>query len=189
VVDDMKQRNKLIAVVCAILSLGMATVLVTTNQPTTDTQIKRPVKFVLSSWAYSGTEYGQGIVAVSMGWLNGSTYDNCGWFWPYTEFSDFEHGGEWFYNTTLVLSVGLYMNGTLVGVDDWETGLNYVRLNLTISSDNGTVFSENNLTYAYGLDESLAPNYYYVFNASISCFNTPTVYVAALTYEVYGVIP
>jgi len=186
----MKQRNKLIAVVCAILTmvaLGIATIPNVTIQPT-DTQIERPVKFVLSSWAYSGTEYGQGIVAVSMGWLNGSTYDNCGWFWPYTEFSDFEHGGEWFYNTTLVLSVGLYMNGTFVGVDDWETGLNYVRLNLTISTlENGTVFSENNLTYAYGLDEALAPNYYYVFNASISCFNTFAVYTATVTYEVYGV--
>ena len=147
----------------------------------------QPVKaqFVLASWDYSGTEYGQGIKSVSLVWANGTTYDNCGWFHPYSEFEDFEYGGEWFYNTSLIFAVGVYLNGTLTGVGDWETGLNHVRLNLIITFADEVVFSKENLTYSHGLGESLAPNYYYVFNTTVNCFNTVGIYTALLTYEVF----
>lgn len=150
------------------------------------TTIEPTVRLSIASWPFPG-EYGQGIKVITLVWTNGTTYDYCGWFHPYTTFREFEYGGEWFYNTSLVLGVGLFLNNTIVEADDIEDSLNYIRLNLTVSLSltGDTVFSQNNLTIDTYLDNA-DPYFYYVYNATLNCFNTQgAVYDCYLTYEVY----
>jgi hypothetical protein len=141
-------------------------------------------KFVIADWPYPD-EYGQGIQDIYLKWTNGTTYDTLGWFWPYTEFRGLD-SEDWFYNTSLVLSVFTWLNATLVGAVSLEDGLNYLKHNITVSLAGETVFSQQNFTYSWSSDYE-DPLYVYQHNVTLSCFNTyGGIYTIAIVCEIYG---
>jgi hypothetical protein len=183
----MKQRIKLIAVVCAILTLGIATVLVVTNHPTTDTQIERPVKFVLSSWSYPD-EYGQGIESIY-------AYENSSG--AYVEYPDSPY-----YSTDNILfeknitgyvwlQIYCWFNRSLAGIpNSLPQGLNLIRHTATVTQSNGTVvFSQTNFTKTAS---SQAGDPIWWLRYEVVLAFVPTMgetYTATITYEVYEAIP
>jgi len=183
----MKQRNKLIAVVCAILSLGMATVLVTTNQPTTDTHIEKPVKFILSSWEYPD-EYGQGIESIY-------AYENASG--AYVEYPDSPYyssdniqleknltGYVW-------LQIYCWFNRSLAGIpNSLPQGLILIRHTATVTQSNGTVvFSQINFTKTAS-NQAFDPLWWIRYDVVLAFIPIAgETYTATITYEVYEAIP
>lgn len=177
-------NKKSVIGVIALLSIGL---LVASIPPMIqEVSIKQSTaQFVLAvdSWSYPD-EYGQGLQRVDIVFANGTTYDVCGWFYPYETFTNFE-SDEWFFNTSMIVSVGTWLNSTLVGVATLEDGLNYIRHSITVSILGETVFSQQNFTYDTGLDAA-APMYYYAHNITLNCFNTyGAIYEITVDYEVY----
>jgi len=196
----MKQRNKLIAVVCAILTLGIATVLVVTNQPTTDTQIERPAKFVLSSWDYPD-EYGQGIDGFRF-------YENSTGAWVaapyYTHYypdyheelgvfyyldNDQDYTLNWSAGVGMKIRIYTFLNSTLTGASDLADGENYFRHSISVAGTNGTViFSQQNFTY-YHSNNLTSPLYYYEYEVVLNFLPVMgEIYSAIISYDVYGVL-
>lgn len=174
----MMRRNVPLAVALIISMLFVGIVHITTPVRA------KTFSLAMVSWTYPD-EYGQGLQSIELVFSNGTTYDSAGWFWPYVEFTDFETD-KWFFNTTLWVSVGSWVNATLVGFASWQEGLNYVRHSITISILGETMFSQQNFTYSHGLDEAVAPMYYYVHNISLSCFNNPgAIYKVEVDYEIF----
>jgi hypothetical protein len=180
----MRQRIKLIAVVCAILTLGIATVLVVTNHPTTDTQIERPAKFVLSSWSYPD-EYGQGIDRIYFDENSTGDWVNVG----SPAYPDGRNNIiDWNASVFIRLNVWCWLNSTLVGIDNTNEGKLYIRHNVTVVQNNGTiVFSQQNFTYSNAYPDA-DPMFYYSYNEVLNFVPVAgEIYTVTVTYEVYGV--
>jgi len=195
----MKQRIKLIAVVCAILTLGVAAVLVTTNQPTTDTHIEKPVKFILSSWTYPD-EYDQGIdglrfyANVSGGWVSAPYYTH---YYPdyheelgvfYYLDNDQDYTLNWSAGVRMKIRIYTVLNATLTGASDLADGKNYFRHSISVAGTNGTViFSQQNFTY-YDSNDLASPLYWYEYEVILDFVPIAgEIYTATISYEVYGV--
>jgi len=179
----MKQRNKLIAVVCAILSLGMATVLVTTNQPTSDTHIEKPVKFVLSSWDYPD-EYGQGIESIY-------AYENASGSYveypgsPYSSSDNIQleknlTGYIW-------LQIICWFNRSHVGIPNiFPQGINRIRHTVNVTQSNGTVvFSQINFTITAS-SQAFDPLWWIRYDVVLAFQPIAgEVYTATISYDIY----
>lgn len=179
------KQNNLVGIIMIFLVITILSSPIA-SQNIESVELDPVVKLSIASWPFPGY-LAQGVQRIDMVYTNGTTYDITGWFSPWTEFRNFEHGGAWFYNTSLVIGIGVFLNNTLVGADDILDGTNYLKLNLTvvITTTNTVVFSQQNLTlnaYTDGGD----PSYYYSYNATLNCFNTPgAIYECYVTYEVF----
>ncbi len=89
--------------------------------------------------------------------------------------------------TNITLWIDCWLNSTTYGVSTIAEGKNIIRLNITVTSTNGTlVFSQANLTYISGFDYGdnvFLYQYSVQLDFTISYGN---IYTVVLTYEVYS---
>ena len=171
----MKNNKKIIALISMVFVCTMLFVSISPAK----------AQFVLASWDFPD-EYGQGIYGFFLqenstgawwtvpGAIILSTYD--------TEF-EFEAG------FALGLDVRILLNYTLLGLthpDDKTLGLNYVRLNVTVTNAYETVFSQQNFTYdgLSGLYETGI--WWYSQEVFFDFILTSGIYTATVTYEIFG---
>jgi len=174
----MRQRNKLIAVVCAMLTvvaLGIATIPEARAQP----------KFIIASWSYPD-EYGQGLYQIEV------DENSTGAWVEYGEGGFYEAGDSllftWNASVGIRLVVYTRLNSTFTGIPDKDSWGPYQRLNVTMAQNNGTVvFSQENITTFY-TSSAFGEIYRYGFMFVLEYLPLMNmIYKVTITYEVYGV--
>jgi len=179
----MKQRIKLIAVVCAMLTvvaLGIATIPEARAQP----------KFIIAS---SVPYNGNGIAYIGCyldGVFNATVYYNFDAYLAYANNTPGINPLDVLAGSNITLSVFSWLNGTWAGIASFAEGQNVIRHNVTVALGNGTVvFSKQNFTYFdTGVYEEWAPMYFYRYDVILDFVpEMGQVYIATVTYEVYGV--
>jgi len=89
--------------------------------------------------------------------------------------------------TNITLLIDCSLNSTTYDISTVAEGKNIIRLNITVTSTNGTiVFSQNNLTYISGVDYS---DDLFLYQYSVQLDFTPiygNIYTVIVTYEVYS---
>ena len=142
-------------------------------------------QFVLASWAYPD-EYGQGIEKISVfsnqtgswlpaTWAGDSSRD-------YYESSIF----DWNASIFIKLSCWTWFNSTLTGAIDWEDGKNYLRHRVDVTTINGTVFSQQNFTFANAFPAIDPPMWYYEYEVILNFLPVAgEIYTVTIDYEVY----
>jgi len=138
-------------------------------------------QFVISSWTYPD-DYGQGIEGIEI-------YENSTGSWDYVDnvFPDDTGYIEWTAGLFIMLYVYVYMNSTLTGATTTADGLNYIRLNVTVTNLYDTVvYEEDDLDNFYktaGYDPIL---WFYGFDTVLNFEPVQGMtYTVTVTYEVY----
>ena len=166
---DKKKISALVGLV--ILSLLFVSVPPAKAQP----------RFVLASWSYPD-EYGQGIYAIRV--YENSTGDWAN-YWGWTDYYDpsaFEINAS----AAIRLTITSTFNATLTGAVSVADGKNYLRHNVTVIDNLGTiVFSQQNFTYLDGADEENGI-YDYEYQIDLNFLTDfGNLYIATITYEVF----
>lgn len=172
----MKQR--IVASVGLIMLVSIF--LISTPTPT------RGAQFVIAGWSFPD-EYGQGIDALTV-------YENSTGFWyiigGFSPNVLYNGGAEFNWTAGLGIKIRVHcqLNSTHVGVSSTDEGKNYLRHNVTVTTNNGTtVFSQQNLTYyAAG---ALAEMYSYDYDVILNFLpEAGEIYTATITYEIYEAV-
>lgn len=158
------------------LIMLVSVVLVATPSPTSAT-------FILA-WEFPSDEYGQGIEALTV-------YENStgSWLIANSQFSPNVFPPSWQFNWTegvaIKIRVHCRLNATLVDVYSTNEGKNYLRHNVTLRNNTGSVlFGLQNFTYfnSAAVDDI----YYYDYEAVLEyLLEAGQVYTATVTYEVW----
>ena len=176
-----------IAVCVSVIMILTISVLVASNYPPESTvkELEQPAKFVLSSWDYPD-EYGQGIYGFFL------RENSTGVFLPSPDWiirpendTEFEFEGGF----SIKLDVRVTLNYTFFGLthpDDIELGINYIRLNVIVTSVGQPVFSQQNFTYndLSGLVETGIWYYSYIVVLNFILVGGE-IYKTVLTYEIF----
>ena len=139
-----------------------------------------------SSFDYD--EYGQGFYLYHL--MTNYTYPDWNMHPDYVEsyyFNGTVYAYEWDVGYGIGVRFMVWMNSTLTGALDLTDGLDYIRLNATITGLGGTELdSQDDLTAFYQSSFFDAEMWLYGFNAFFDVIAEEGItYTATLTYEVY----
>ena len=182
----MNNKNKfaiLSLVMMVIFGLGFASI------------PKAKAQFVIA-WSYDSEfdssfdydEYGQGFYLYQL--MTNYTYPDWNMHPDYVEsyyFNGTVYAYEWDVGYGIGVRFMVWMNSTLTGALDLTDGLDYIRLNATITGLGGTELdSQDDLTAFYQSSFFDAEMWLYGFNAFFDVIAEEGItYTATLTYEVY----
>ena len=179
----MSKRKKIYSCVIVLL-LAMVFLVATIPQTRVQSIPQAKAQFVIASWDFPD-EYGQGIYGFFI--LENST----GVFFPVagplivsSNSSIFEMDA----GIAIGFDVRVVLNDTLLGLtfpDDVALGLNYFRLNVTVTTLSETVFSQANFTYD-DLNGAHGDLWYYSQEVEFDfLLVSGHIYTVTITYEVY----
>ena len=169
-------KRKILASIGIILMVSI--LLVATPQKA------RSARFVLASWSYPD-EYGQGVEKVSVeinttgSWLPAQP-DSTKYY--------YESGvWNWTQGSSIKLTIWTWFNSTLVGLTDWEDGVDYQRHTITVTNDfNEVVFSQENITFDGCFPAIDPPMWYYYYSVIIDILPIGGVtYRPVVSYEIF----
>ena len=156
---------------------------------------KAKAQFVIA-WSYDSEfdssfdydEYGQGFYLYQL--MTNYTYPDWNMHPDYVEsyyFNGTVYAYEWDVGYGIGVRFMVWMNSTLTGALDLTDGLDYIRLNATITGLGGTELdSQDDLTAFYQSSFFDAEMWLYGFNAFFDVIAEEGItYTATLTYEVY----
>lgn len=153
-----------------------------------EVKVENP-KFIISSWSFPD-EYGQGIY----GFFVGDNYTgvflwNSGRWSGALTISDNDTVFESDSNVYLGLDVRVFLNYTLLGLtdpDDFDLGINYFKLNITVMCLHEIVFSQQNFTYD-ALGGKIETGIWWYSEEVIFDFimQNGQIYEVNITYEVF----
>jgi hypothetical protein len=132
-------------------------------------------------------EYGQGFYMYHV--MTNYTYPDWNMHPDYVQtfyFNASPYVYEWTVGYTIGIRVWVWMNSTLTEASDLTDGLNYMRLNATITAFGVELDSQTNLTAIYQSTFWDAEMWLYGFNAFFNVIAAEgATYTATITYEVY----
>ena len=169
----MKNTKKIIALISMVFVCTMLFVSVPSAK----------AQFVLASWDYPD-EYGQGLYQyVIHENTTGTEWTPVGGIHYYNE----TNIHEWEVGYCIKLRIYAHFNSTLTGATDIDDGLNYQRLNITVTDFIGTeLFSEDNLTCFYSTSFFDPILWFYGFEVVLEFVpDHGQVYTVITTYEVF----
>jgi len=140
------------------------------------------------STSFDYDEYGQGFYMYNL--MTNYTFPAWNVHPDYVEtyyFNESSYVYEWDIDYGIGIRFYVWMNSTLTGATDLTDGLDYIRLNATITGLGGTELdSQDDLTAFYQSSFWDAEMWLYGFNALFDVLAEDGVtYTATLTYEVY----
>lgn len=174
--DPLLMRNRIVASVGLIMLVSIFLIVTPT----------RGAKFVLASWDFPD-EYGQGIDALTVYENSTGSWNIVGGFSPNVVYNE-GAGFNWSVGLGIKIRVFCWLNSTHVGISSTAEGQNYLRHNVTVTTNNGTtVFSLQNFTY-YNAG-AVAEMYEYHYDVILNFFpEAGEIYTATITYEIYQVV-
>ena len=135
-------------------------------------------QFIIASWDYPD-EYGQGIQQIRVN-------ENSTGSWVLVDTRDYteSHVYDWEVGGSIQLYVWMYLNSTLTGASDLTNGRNYQRCNVTVTSFEETIFSQQNFTFQ---DENdYAEMYLYEYDVILNFIpEYGQIYTVTVIYEVF----
>lgn len=139
-------------------------------------------QFVIASWSYPD-EYGQGIESFVIFENSTGSWVQVGGGYGYEDENIF----DWEAGKFIRLYIYVFMNSTLTGASDLTDGLDYIRLNVTVTdSFSSTVYEEDDLTNFYKTS-SIDPILWFYGYSTVLDFEPigGLAYTVTITYEVY----
>ena len=186
-------KKKVLALVITILVVTSMICYVNYKTSMRTTEVRAQSVFVIAGWDYPD-EYGQGIYGYFF-------LENSSGVWLTVGGPIIDASNSSTYEFDVGISIGLdvrvTVNYTFLGLDapdpynytaEEQPALNYLRLNVTVTSINGTVFAQQNFTYDELGGEIGGGVWYYSELVYFDFLNTMgEVYIVTVTYEIYGV--
>jgi len=179
-------NKKKIAILCLVMmvmfGLGFASI------------PKAKAQFVIA-WTYDTEfdssfdydEYGQGFYLYQL--MTHYTYPDWNMHPDYVEsyyFNESVYVYEWDVGYAIGVRFMVWMNSTLTGASDLTDGLDYIRLNATITALGVELDAQDDLTAFYQTSYFDAEMWLYGFNAYFDVIAEEAItYTVTLTYEVY----
>lgn len=183
---DEMNKQKIAAFVLVVLMFAVFPI--TADQPIQNDS----VKFIVSEWDHPD-EYGQGIAGFYVkenstgSFLNiQNPYTGIDFCYPEnTTVYELNHTAT----TSLMFDVRVFLNYTELGLthpDDFDLGINYIRLSIEMSIPTASLFSQQNFTYDSlgGLQETGIWWYSYEVVANV-LLEGGRIYTIDIDYEIY----
>ena len=173
-------KKKVLAILLLLLTISLVLVYRESRVESIPTTTNAAAQFVLADWDYPD-EYGQGMFKILVFENSTESWVQVGNWLYYYNSTTF----DWDVGVGIKIRVLTTLNSTLTGASNVEDGRNYQRHNVTVTTPEGIVFSQNNFTSSGEPDEE-GDLYYYDYAVVLNFLPVSgVIYIVTVTYEVF----